>query len=345
MKKLLFTGLLAIVVFISGFKTEGDVYTTCIGFYNLENLFDTLDTPNVRDTEFTPEGEKKWNTAKYQEKLKNMAQVIAQLGTEMNPKGVAAIGVCEVENKSVLKDLVKEEAILNRNYQIIHYDSPDRRGIDVALLYQADLFKVTNSKSYTLKMPHIQDYATRDQLLVSGELEAGEKLHIIVCHWPSRRGGEKKSRPLRIAAAELAKSIIDSLHQEDPNAQVMLMGDLNDDPINASLKKGLKATGDKAMVKPQGMFNSMYDMYKRGNGTLAYRDNWNLFDQIVVSEGLLQEKGYYFYASKVFNKPFLKNPEGSFKGYPYRTYVGPNYQGGYSDHFPVYAVLVKKAND
>ncbi len=342
MKKSLLLFLVFITLVFAGFKNQGDVYTTCIGFYNLENLFDTLDTENVNDSEFTPDGDKKWNTAKYNEKLSHMADVISQLGVEMNPKGLAVLGVCEVENKSVLEDLVKQKEIADRNYQIVHYDSPDHRGIDVGLLYNPSLFNVTNSKSYTLHMPDIEDYATRDQLLVSGEID-GEKLHIIVCHWPSRRGGEKKSRPLRVAAAELAKSIIDSLQNEDPNAQVMLMGDLNDDPVNASLQKGLKAVGDKSMVGEKGLYNSMYDMYKKGNGTLAYRDNWNLFDQIVISKGLLKEEGYYFYASKVFNKPFLKNPEGSFKGYPYRTFVGSSYQGGYSDHFPVYAVLVKKA--
>lgn len=342
MKKSLLLLLVVITLVFAGFKNQRDVYTTCIGFYNLENLFDTLDTENVNDSEFTPDGDKKWNTAKYNEKLSHMADVISQLGVEMNPKGLAVLGVCEVENKSVLEDLVKQKEIADRNYQIVHYDSPDHRGIDVGLLYNPSLFTVTNSKSYTLHMPDIEDYATRDQLLVSGEID-GEKLHIIVCHWPSRRGGEKKSRPLRVAAAELAKSIIDSLQNEDPNAQVMLMGDLNDDPVNASLQKGLKAVGDKSMVGEKGLYNSMYDMYKKGNGTLAYRDNWNLFDQIVISKGLLKEEGYYFYASKVFNKPFLKNPEGSFKGYPYRTFVGSSYQGGYSDHFPVYAVLVKKA--
>ena len=244
-----------------------------------------------------------------------------------------------------MEDLVKQKAIADKNYKIVHHEGPDRRGIDCALLYDPLHFQVTSSKSVRLIIPNKDNFFTRDQLVVSGKM-FGEKIHFIVIHWPSRRGGEAKSRSKRIEAAKLSKSIIDSLTVVDPNAKVILMGDFNDDPISPSIKDFLNAKMDANSVNSGELYNTMGMHYKKGIGTLAYRDQWNLFDQFIVTSSLLDQKKNYndltFYRSVIFNKPFLKNKKGNFKGYPFRTYVGSTFMGGYSDHFPVYLFLVKK---
>ena len=274
-----------------------------------------------------------------------MAHAISKIGKEVTPLGPSVIGVCEIENRRVLEDLVKQKAIADKNYKIVHHEGPDRRGIDCALLYDPLHFQVTSSKSVRLIIPNKDNFFTRDQLVVSGKM-LGEKIHFIVIHWPSRRGGEAKSRSKRIEAAKLSKSIIDSLTVVDPNAKVILMGDFNDDPISPSIKDFLKAKMDANNVNSGELYNTMGMHYKKGIGTLAYRDQWNLFDQFIVTSSLLDQKKNYndltFYRSVIFNKPFLKNKKGNFKGYPFRTYVGSTFMGGYSDHFPVYLFLVKK---
>lgn len=317
----------------------------CIGFYNIENLFDTINTPHVNDEEFSPQGDKQWNTEKYHHKLKNNSKVISEMGTEISPDGIAVLGLCEIENRKVIEDLIHTSALKSKNYQIVHYNSPDRRGVDVALIYQPKYFKVTNSKSYTLTLPNDTSFRTRDQLLVSGDL-LGERMHYIVCHWPSRRGGESASAPLRMAAAKLTRQIIDSLQTNDPNAKVILMGDLNDDPKNKSITKGLGACGKAKKLKEGQLFNAADESFRKGIGTLAYKDSWNLFDQMIISQPLLDATATYpdfrFFKYKVFNKTYLMQSEGNFKGYPFRTYIGNDFKGGYSDHFPVYTVLIRE---
>lgn len=318
---------------------------SCIGFYNLENLFDTLIDPDpnkILQEDFTPKGPKGWTSQRYHEKLGNMAKVISELGTDVTPDGVAILGVSEVENVTVLEDLVKEDAIKSRNYQVAHYDSPDRRGIDVGLLYNPKYFKVESSRSVSLRTIDTTFY-TRDQLLVSGYLH-GEKVHVIVAHWPSRRGGEKRSRPRREAAAKLGKMIIDSIQKVEPNAKIMYMGDLNDDPTDSSVKNYLKGTAKRESLKANQMYNPWEDYYKKGIGTLAYRDTWNLFDQILLSPALTDKdySSYKLYKTTIYKKSYLINSSGQYKGYPYRTFAGGAYVGGYSDHFPVYLSLIKE---
>ncbi len=226
---------------IRGQETAKQYKVACVGFYNLENLFDTEDDPRIRDEEYTPDGRKAWDETKYSNKLTNMAEVIADLGTDVSPQdGLAVLGVCEVENKRVLEDLVKQEKLKGRDYQIVHFDSPDRRGIDVGLLYQEKYFKVKHAKSYELKFKDNPDYKTRDQLVVTGDMD-GEDVTIIVAHWPSRSGGQSASQPRRIEAANLGRSIIDSLLTDNPAAKIILMGDLNDDPSNKSVKTYISA--------------------------------------------------------------------------------------------------------
>ncbi|MFH2141123.1 MAG: endonuclease/exonuclease/phosphatase family protein [Bacteroidota bacterium] len=335
--------ILLIISSTSFSQVEKQYKIGCIAFYNLENLFDTLDTDKINDTEFTPSGPKKWNSARYFEKLNNMADVISQIGSDLTKEPPAIIGVSEIENKEVLEDLVKCDKLIKYNYKIVHYHSPDRRGVDVALLYRPEYFKVTNSVSAKLKIAGMDDFLTRDQLVVSGKFN-GEKMHFIVNHWPSRRGGEKRSRPLRNAAGDLSRSLIDSILNTDAQAKIILMGDLNDDPVNSSLKEHLKATDDSTLFSQGYLFNAMLPLYKKGIGSLAYKDSWNLFDQMVLTPAFIgsDKSSFKFYKAKVFNKNFLEQKDGRFKGYPFRTYVGNTYMGGYSDHFPVYIYLIKE---
>lgn len=313
-----------------------------VGFYNIENLFDTIDTPNVIDEEFIPSGSKLWNSERYFRKLDQNAKVISEMGRDLHPQGLAILGLSEVENRSVVEDLIARDALKGRGYKIVHEDSPDRRGIDVALVYNPDLYKVYAHKAYRLSMADTT-FRTRDQLLVSGVLD-GDTTHVIVCHWPSRRGGEKRSEPNRRAAAELARHIVDSLLTRNAQAHIMVMGDLNDDPVNVSVSRFLNSTGDKKKATGSVLYNAMYDSFQKGIGTLAWRDSWNLFDQIIISPGLLNGTGgkYKYYGVRIFNEPYLRQRDGAYSGYPFRTYVGDTYQDGYSDHFPVFVILVKE---
>lgn len=315
----------------------------CIAFYNIENLFDTIDTPDINDFEFTPEGPNKWNTERYFKKLENMSEVISQIGSELFPGGPAILGLCEIENKQVIADLISSPKLAPSKYDIVHYDSPDARGVDVGLIYRTDFFRVTSSRSARLKIADMPDFKTRDQLVVSGIFD-GEPMHFIVNHWPSRRGGEDRSSPLRNAAADLTKSIVDSIYATDSKAKIFIMGDFNDDPISPSIIKTLGAVGKKDDLKKRGLFNPMWQLHKDGIGSLAYRDAWNLFDQIIISEPLIgdDKSTYKFHKAKIFNAPFLTQKTGQFAGYPFRSYVGSTWQGGYSDHFPAYVFIIKE---
>jgi hypothetical protein len=319
-----------------------------IAFYNLENLFDTINTENVNDEEFTPEGINKWTSDKYWIKIGRLAEAISRIGEDEGIiGGPAIIGVSEIENRSVLEDLISDPRLKNSNYQIVHYDSPDLRGVDVALLYQPRFFKVISSTSPELIIfnENNERVYTRDQLVVTGLFD-GEKISLIVNHWPSRSGGESLTRPRRNEAAALTRHLVDSLLTNDKNAKVIIMGDLNDDPVNESLRKFLKASDNPDKLKPGELYNTMFPLFKKGIGSLYYRDGLNLFDQIIVTQALLGKdySTYKFYTSRVFNKPFLRQADGQYKDYPFRTYVGTTFQGGYSDHFPVYILIVKETS-
>ncbi len=336
--------LLQAVFLYSQNKTEYKI--VCIGFYNLENLFDTIVDTNpdiILADEFTPKGKNVWNTKKYREKIENMSKVISKMGTDNTPDGPAVLGISEVENLAVIQDLVNSPLLKSRKYKIVHYESPDRRGIDVALLYQEKYFKPENSYSYTLTLKNDTGFRTRDQLVVCGLLDK-EPVNFIVCHWPSRRGGEKRSMPLRMAAADLSRHIIDSLYMANPESKTIFMGDLNDDPTSKSVKENLNTTSKTKDIKKGQLYNPMAHLYKKGIGTLAYRDVWNLFDQIIITSNFLgdDKNTYKFYKAEVFNKEFLKQQSGRFKGYPLRTFAGGIYMHGYSDHFPAMIYLIKE---
>ena len=333
-----------------------------LAFYNFENLFDTINDPDTFDEDWTPKGSQHWTYEKYLKKLNNLSRVLSEIGSSENPDAPTFIGGCEIENRGVLEDLIRHPNLVDKEYGIIHFDSPDKRGIDVALLYRKGYFQPTTysniplyvfqgtSKSKLEKEENTDDIIvvssknkrvyTRDQLLVSGFLE-GEEIHLIVNHWPSRSGGEKRSSPFREAAGALNKKIIDSLQQINPNAKVITMGDLNDGPYNSSVKIALGAKAKRTDVPKFGIYNPFEVMQKKGMGTIAHRDAWDIFDQIMVSESLLKSdySSFQFWKAGIYNKSFLVQTSGQFKGYPLRHSVT---EIGFSDHFPVYIYLIKE---
>lgn len=331
--------------FISAQNGKQQYKVAVIGFYNLENFYDTLDNPMVSDEEFLPSGPRNYDGTIYKDKVLHLATVISQMGTTINPDGPALLGVAEVENDTVLNDLVHHPLIAKREYKIVHYDSKDARGVDVGLLYNPKYFTVENSDKLFVQLPGgTKDaYYTRDILWVKGKLD-GETIHVYVNHWPSRSGGEERSAPARNAAAQVCRSHMDSILKIEPDAKFVVMGDLNDDPINESVAKIINAKGKVSDVRKGGMFNPWTDLYKKGIGTLAYQDAWGLFDQILISYPWLSkdQKGYFFYQQHIFNKEYMVENIGRYKGYPMRTWDGNRYRGGYSDHFPTFLIFLKK---
>ncbi|CAL2104011.1 Endonuclease/exonuclease/phosphatase family protein [Tenacibaculum sp. 190130A14a] len=345
MKKVI---LLFIVAFgLSNVYAQKQYKIRTLAFYNLENLFDPVNDPN-KDDEKSPIMEMNGDREKvYADKIDKLGDVILQLGAEKAKTSPTILGVAEIENKRVLEDLVNSEKLKKKRYGIIHFDSPDKRGIDVALLYQGRYFKPIHFEAFN---PNIyaqnKKIYTRDILLVSGYLD-DELIHVIVNHWPSRRGGEAKSRPLREKAAFKVKQIIEKIKETDPNPKVFIMGDFNDDPINSSFKNVLETKSKKKNVNKGDIYNPYEDMFRRGFNTLGYRDNINLFDQILFTSPVLDrgEKDYSSYKmfkSGIFNKRFLTQKKGRYKGYPFRSFSYGKYTGGYSDHYPVYMYLIKE---
>ena len=322
-----------------------DYNIVCIGFYNFENLFDTINDP-TNDESFLPTGEYLYTSKVYFDKLSKLAEVLQQLGTEHSPDGLAFIGTAEIEHQHCLEDLVAHPAIASRNYKVIQYESPDERGIDCALLYNPKYFNPILHYPIFVDLSQPDDTShntTRDILYIKGTLMQ-EEVHVLVNHWPSRRGGEEATAALRDKAAGICKKLIDSLLAVDPDSKVFLMGDFNDDPVSNSIKNILNAKSKINEVKKGELFNPFFELYKKGLGTMAYRDAWGLFDQIIISSSITDKNqpGLFFKQAIVFNKDFLITKTGQWKGYPYRTFSGAEYMGGYSDHFATYLVLLKE---
>ena len=317
-----------------------------VAFWNFENLFDIYNDPETHDDEFTPEGIKKWNETKYQKKLYNLERVIFDMAA-INRDYPIVIGVSEIENRSVLEDLVSQPKLKGAKYRVCHYDSPDARGVDVAFLYRADVFKLEGSDNIKLNVPELPNFRTRDLVVMWGTIE-GEPFYFLVSHWPSRLGGKEASQFKRDACAKQIREIKDSLLQANPATKVVVMGDFNDDATDASLTKVMGAKGKIKELQTGDFFNPYYQMLKAGLGTLAYQDSWNLFDNICVTENLVNGtygnlrliKGKKFYGN-IFTRPYMLQQEGQYKGYPLRTFVTNNFQNGFSDHFPVYIYIGK----
>jgi len=366
--------------------------TATIGFYNVENLWDTIASADYIDgtlspsnpafhrsipmdsakilvsedykgqwsdslligkkvvryqgvnTEFTPNSPKNYNTKVYQKKIENSAKVISELGAQITHSLPVIVGLIEVENRKVIEDIIKQPALAKGDYGIVHYNSYDYRGIDVALIYQKKRF--IPIKTYKKELKIFNDNGnreyTRDIVIAYGILD-GERIAVFMNHWPSRRGGEAVSIPKRNAAAKALKEEMDKFRAQDPNVKLFAMGDFNDDPVSSSLKNYLKAVGDESQLSEEcPYYNLMYKPYKKGVASLAYRDAPNLFDQIIVSKNLVLDKDpnrYSVYKTEIYAPDYLKNPTGQWKGYPLRSWDGDRFTGGYSDHFPAFVIL------
>lgn len=319
-----------------------------VGFYNLENLFDTQHDEGHNDYEYLPDGRNKWTEMKYTHKLRNMARVLAEMGTDKLPYGCAVIGVSEVENVHCMEDLCNQEPLKARNYQFVHVEGPDYRGVDCALIYNPAQFTIRNVKL----VPYIYEKqddiesgrATRGFLTVSGTL-AGEHVTIIVNHLPSR-GAVSYYREL---GGKQIRAVKDSLQKDDPNVKIFIMGDMNDDPRDPSMSIALGARRDMKDVEDGGLYNPFWKIHDSGTGTLMYDGAWNLFDQIIMSKNLLDldgKKDYKtltFFQPQIFRRDYLFQQEGKYKGGTLRTHAGGVWLDGYSDHLPSVVYLVKEA--
>lgn len=319
-------------------QVKSDIYP--IAFYNLENLFDTNRDNNIQDEDFTPQGKYQWTEDKYNKKLNNLADVISQLGRQQNKDGFAILGVAEVENRKVMEDLILKTKLSETKYQIVHQDSPDARGIDVGMIYNPQYFKVKTYRTYPFTLPGNNNIRTRDILVVSGLL-AGEPISILVNHWPSRRGED--SSPLRERAGSICKHISDSIYNENPKTAIVIMGDMNDDPKDKSTSIALGAKKEMNQVKEGGLFNTLWKTHESGRGTLCYRGEWNLFDQIIISQSLLKsgKSNLNYIKSEIFTRDYMYQQSGKYKGYPLRTLSGNTFLNGYSDHFPTLIYIGK----
>ncbi|MGB0477645.1 MAG: endonuclease/exonuclease/phosphatase family protein, partial [Flavobacteriaceae bacterium] len=293
-----------------------------IAFYNVENAFDAIDDPDTMDDDRTPTGKDKWTDDVYKKKLHNNASIIAAIGRHISASYPAVIGLCEVENQKVIDDLIRQPSLSSVQYGVIHYDSPDERGIDVALLYKKGVFIPQNFRTHVLFLYDKKGERdkTRDQLVVGGFL-GGERLYFIVNHWPSRSGGQARSQPYRLKAAKLNLRIIDSIQRLDPNAKIISMGDFNDDPTNKSFKTILQTTGKKQIaLKENRLYNPMEVMHKNGLGTSAYRNRWHVLDQMYMTPSLLEASPnrWRYWKAEIFNPPQLIHAKGPYKGTPFR---------------------------
>ena len=292
-----------------------------IAFYNVENLFDTLDDPKTFDDDYTPMGQHHWTPEILNQKIDKIAHVLSNIGLTETKKPPLLIGLAEIENQNLIKRIAVHPKLRFYDYEIIHFESPDYRGIDLGLLYRKDFFFIDHVKKYTLNLVDSKTQhkrTTRDQLVITGYWE-NHALALLVNHWPSRRGGQRKSEASRLAAARLQQRIIDSLQKLDPKKYIISMGDFNDNPNNKSLSLLTKENSYTMSFKP--LFNPMEAFFKKGVGSLAYRDRWHLFDQILVDQDFLNKEAISMVKTAVFNPSYLKTPDGKYKGYPYRTRI------------------------
>ncbi len=312
--------------------SEKSINQYTLAFYNLENLFDIKNDPNKMDDDFTENSDRRWNQKRFKKKIRNLGHVIQQIGYHDIHHPPVIIGVAEIENAFVLRKLVESKFLKDKEYDFVHFESPDERGIDTALIYRKEYFKVMEKKAVTVHLQNEfgeRDF-TRDILHVKGVLD-NEQVHILVNHWPSRRSGAEETSYKRVAAAKQNKEVIAGITKEDPEAKIVLMGDFNDDPRSESIRK----------LVGFDLYNPMELLHTKYSGSSSYRGSWNLFDQIIISNNFLQQHGnnFRFKEAKIFNAKSLTEFKGRNKGNPFRTFIGRKYIGGISDHFPVYAVF------
>ena len=324
---------------------NGKMEKYAIGFYNLENLFDTIHDEGKMDSAFLPKGSYKWDTERYQLKLHNLAKVLGQLGTDSIADGCAVIGVAEVENSRVLDDLCAQPPLKKKNMRYEHIEGPDVRGIDCALLYDPSVFNVRDTRlvPYVQVLEKDSNYFTRGFFIVSGTL-AGEHLTVVVNHLPSRYSEEF----YRKLGAKQLRVVVDSLLKDDPKLKLIVMGDMNDDPMDESMAIDLGAKRYPWEVKNrEDLYNPFWNTLVEGHGTLEYMGRWNLFDQIILSKSIVDNskrpkyKSLTLYGHNVFCRDYMLEPDGPFKGTPLRTIIGPKWLKGYSDHLPTVVYLMK----
>lgn len=305
-------------------------------FYNVENLFDLEDDSLTRDDEFTPEGDKHWNSDRYHTKIDHVARVLVGIGKWELP---AIVGLCEIENRKVLYELTAHRLLKQANYKIIHKDSPDGRGIDVGLIYRNDVFHPLRSRWIDIVFESDTNLTTRDILYVKGIVRQQDTIHIFINHWPSRWGGVEATEPKRVEVARRLKEVSDSIFLAEVNPNIIIAGDLNDTPGDSSIYKVLEAK-ERFSDEDAGLVNLMYAIHeKEGQGTLKYREQWEVYDQIIVSAGIkkLKHSGLLMDGAYIFREDYLLTEDERYLGEkPFRTYSGPRYLGGFSDHLPVY---------
>lgn len=316
----------------SGFNISNDGAGFRIGFYNVENLFDTEDDPVKIDSEYLPTSRLRWTEERYQTKQNNIAQVIKSMSFP------SLLGLTEIENDKVLQDLVSQSFMSRENYGFIHFESPDERGIDVALLFKKADFTVKNSQFIRIKLPHTTD-KTRDILQVTGILR-GQPLTVFVNHFPSRRGDKGDSEDKRIYVAQQLRKAVDDVQAKDDKMGIIIMGDFNDDPTDISMSEtlGAKPWTQDATIEALFLYNLAASIDKNTEGSLYYR-GWSVFDQIIVSANLMDKTDK---TETIFKKDFMVYKDKNGNELPNRTYTGPIYRGGYSDHFPVYVDMYLK---
>jgi len=312
-------------------------------FYNCENFFDTDDDPLTRDEEFTPEGERHWNKKRYNEKQDHVSQVVAAIGGWQAPD---IIGLCEIESRKVILDLTLDSKLYVFEYKFLHKESPDSRGIDVALLYQPKSYTPIKTEFIPVHYPN-SSRSTRDILFSTGTTRNGDTLHIFVNHWPSRWGGQTETDELRCYVASIVRHKVDSLVNANSRSNIIIMGDLNDYPNNNSVCSVLKAKTEFSNFEQTELYNlAYYQQFVKMQGTHKYDGMWGVLDQMIISGSLLDGNGP-LYTSKddahIFNAPFLLENDDTHIGYkPFRTYNGYQYNGGFSDHLPVFINIYRK---
>lgn len=306
--------------------------TFSIAFYNLENLFDYKNDEHTLDKDYTPEGVFQWNRDKYIQKINNLAMVISNIGERRSEIPPVFLGVCEVENETCLQDLVNSDYLRPFEYNYVFYKSNDLRGIHVAFLFQKKHFELIESQAYEVALDqNAGPDATRDILLIKGKL-FDKPLAVILNHWPSRTDGTKKTNAKRLRAAQITKNIIARIQEQDSDSKIIVMGDFNDDPSSESLRQYLS----------EDFFNPMLQFQKEKKGSVKYKGKWIMFDQILINEPLMNSGWFEYLAAHIYVAPFLTQKSGRHKGSPKRTYLGKYFQGGFSDHYPVFIYFQTK---
>jgi len=336
-RKVLLAFLCSALLFTSCAQ-KNSTHKVAIAFYNCENFFDPADNPAKDDDEFTPQGKYHYTQKVYEQKLHNIATVLQSMN---GGDGPAIIGLAEVEDNTVLNDLVHQPELARRNYKYEWYDGPDPRGINVAMIYDPVLFVMLHSEPLHVDLSGVGGKSlTRDVLHVYGILN-GDTVHVFVNHWPSRTGGEDESGPRRTIAAKVNRDTIDAIMNTDPGAKIIVMGDLNDNPADNSIATVLCAKTETSEVTATGLYNPWANIYKTGAGTEAFRGNWNLFDQVIISGAFLRNRNHklLYEKAEIFRPDFIVDHYKGHEGEPHRSFAGTHWINGYSDHFPVILYL------